>query len=173
MPGRGIPDYTTCNPPSDGSYPNITNASNPQSEPVAAMGTALSRQKMILTRAWRAPCNTRAIGDFRAYNNAGDCLSRVNYAGVQNSNQCNNQTGGGIGRMHSSRCRRGRSQVNTTNVETFSGNPTYVYDSSNYARFRKQKAMNQGNAVGASRVYKDGGSSRCIEIAARNRVRKG
>jgi len=169
-------DFTNCRQCPEGTYPNIVGAERPKAE-TTITGTQRSNSKQILFRGWRrlrmpdgsaTPCaNNRAIGNFRLVNNAGDCLSRKNYAGVENINQCGNQSRGGIGRMHRGRCRRGRADVNSSGVETFSGNPTYVYDSSNYMRYRKQKAFNQGIGVVSTLEYKDGGSSRCGDISAK------
>tara|TARA_Y100000591_G_C21683000_1_gene619105 strand:- start:218 stop:739 length:522 start_codon:yes stop_codon:yes gene_type:complete len=166
--------FTSCNPPPDGVYPNA-NGVSPIHGHNAVHGGATSAEKGILGRGWAkntVPKGTRAIGSFRYFNNAGDPLSRDNYAGVQNTSQCMSQLGGGVGKMHSPRCRRGRSEINTSGVETFSGNPTYVYDSSNYMTYKKQRAMNKGYIDPNNRVYTEGGGSRCESISARNRSRK-
>ena len=170
-------NFTNCNPAPEGTYPNILGV-EPRKAETTVTGAERSNAKQILFRSWKkvpngSSCRTqRAIGNFRLANNAGDCLSRKDYAGVQNSNECGNQLGGGIGKMHRPRCRRGTSEANTSTVETFSGNPTYVYDSSNYMRYRKQKAFNQGIGVASTLEYKDGGSSRCGGISARAGVRR-
>lgn len=172
-------DFTNCRECPEGTYPNIIGAERPKAE-TTITGTQRSNAKQILFRSWRtrdaasSVCRTgRAIGNFRLVNNAGDCLSRKNHYGVKNG-QCGNQLGGGIGRMHRGLCnRRGKAEsVAANEPETFSGNPTYVYDSSNYMRYRKQKAFNQGIGVTSRLEYKDGGSSRCGDISARSGTRR-
>ena len=187
-----FPSFTECNLPAESVFPNVQGV-EPQKDENTINASSRSATKQILYRGWRgripdptAPLNSkgdptaflpRAIGGFRFYNNAGDALSRKDYSGVQNSRECISQLGGGIGKMHQPRCGRGRSERNTSGVETFSGNPKYVYDSSNYMTYRKQKALNRGyvNIPGTrgrdTRVYANGGSSRCSAATARSRLR--
>lgn len=168
-----FPSFTECDKPADGTYPNVSGV-EPQKAFNSENNGARSSIKNILYRGWRGrladPTRT-AIGGFRFYNNAGDPLSRKHYSGVQNSRECVSQLGGGIGNMHQPRCMRGRSQRNTSGVETFSGNPNFVYDSSNYITYRKQKALNKGYGTVSGRVYTDGGGSRCTAVAARRKAR--
>lgn len=177
---NSVYSFTNCNPPAVGVLPNAVGISPIHGLNAVHDGTTTA-EKSILTKAYKktkvngiatTASSSRSIGGFRFSNNAGDPLSRKNYAGVQNTNQCGNQLGGGVGKMHSPRCRRGRSEVNTSGVEAFSGNPTYVYDSSNYITYRKQKAMNKGYGDPNNLVYTEGGGSRCETISARSRARK-
>lgn len=177
---NSVYSFSQCNLPAFGTAPRIVGISPVANTNSVREGETTS-QKAVLTKAFqkanRAGVQTeasrrRSIGGFRFYNNAGDPLSRNNYSGVENTNQCRNQLGGGVGKMHSPRCRRGRSQINTSGVETFSGNPRYVYDSSNYMTYKKNRAMNKGYATEEGLVYTEGGGTRCETTSAKNRVRK-
>jgi hypothetical protein len=81
----------------------------------------------------------RTIGPFRAINNAGDFLARWQYVcGGPNA----------IGRYRTGMyIRSGLTPPNNTcdgtGVEGASCNSAYVYDSSDYIRFKKLRAMNQ------------------------------
>lgn len=78
-----------------------------------------------------------AIGNFRYAMNAGDILGTVNeapLAGLPHPNQVNGPNTA-PGRLHA---------LNGGGVQTggaaYSGNPKYVYDSSDYVRFKKLQA---------------------------------
>lgn len=103
--------------------------------------------RFILRQAWNTkykqqvksqPNSKPAIGPFRAINNAGDLLSRENYS-CGGSNQVSQSRPGlhGLknimGSIHSS--------CDGTRVPSATCNPKYVYDSSDYIRFRKQSAV--------------------------------
>ena len=77
----------------------------------------------------------RVITPFRAVNNLGDFLSRQNYV-CGGSNQVNADRPGWKGRI-------GRiiSQCDGTGVAAGSGNMRHVPDSSDYIRFKKQRAI--------------------------------
>jgi len=100
--------------------------------------------RKILRSAWNTPYatgtyngNKRAIGEFRAVNNLGDFLNRQNYS-CGGSNQVNLDKPG-----------RGQSigsipqQCDATGVPASICNTRFVPDSSDYIRYRKQRAMNQ------------------------------
>lgn len=108
----------------------------------------LSRK--IVTKSWNGKAAVgvttakgitynRVIGPFRAINNAGDFLSRWQYVcGGPNA----------IGRYRAGMYIRSgltppNSQCDGTGVEGASCNASYVYDSSDYIRFKKLRAMNQ------------------------------
>jgi hypothetical protein len=84
----------------------------------------------------------RAIGGFRAVMNAGDYLSRVNSA-CGGPNQVTSRPGmmvmstkdGVVGGP----CDQSKPPIASTNVK-------YVYDSSDFTRYRKEKSMNEGYA---------------------------
>jgi len=75
-----------------------------------------------------------AIGGFRAVNNAGDLLSRKNYT-CGGSNQLSKSKPGYKGLMGSimNRC-------DNTGIPAANCNSKYVYDSSDYIRYKKQTA---------------------------------
>jgi len=83
-----------------------------------------------------------AIGGFRLVNNAGDYLSRVNYVS-------------GGPNMISSRPRLPvvtrkdggqRNASDNTGIPGATCNPKYVYDASDFVKYRRQKAINYGYA---------------------------
>jgi len=79
--------------------------------------------------------NKRIITPFRAVNNLGDFLSRQNYV-CGGSNQVNADKPGWKSRIGSI-----ISQCDGTGVDAGSGNMRYVPDSSDYIRYRKQRAI--------------------------------
>jgi len=78
----------------------------------------------------------RIITPFRAVNNLGDFLSRKNYV-CGGSNQVSANKPGWKSRIGSI-----ISQCDGTGVPAGAGNMRYVPDSSDYIRFRKQRAVN-------------------------------
>jgi len=103
---------------------------------------AMSRR--IVRSAWNTAYATgtyngrkRVIGEFRAVNNLGDFLDRQNYS-CGGSNQVNADKPGMKGIIGSipQRC-------DATGVPASICNPRFVPDSSDYIRYRKQRAMNQ------------------------------
>ena len=77
----------------------------------------------------------RAIGSFRAVNNLGDYLSRQNYS-CGGSNQVNNRKPGMIIGAVPQQC-------DGTGIQAASCNPRFVPDSSDYIKFKKQRAISQ------------------------------
>ena len=67
--------------------------------------------------------HNRVIGEFRAINNAGDFLSRKNYVCGLNLHCVQN--------------------CDSTHVPSSSANPKFVTDSSDYTKYRKQRAYNK------------------------------
>ena len=110
--------------------------------------SSFARTRFTLRDAWNTTtytnklgkANKRIIGPFRAVNNAGDVLSRDNYScggGCQTFQSRPN--------MHGLSTRFGAIQSNCdeTLVPPAACNVKYVYDSSDYIRFRKQQATNR------------------------------
>jgi hypothetical protein len=100
--------------------------------------------RKILTKSWNGAGavgvdngHARIVTPFRAINNLGDFLSRVNYV-CGGSNQVNRTFPGRQGPIGSiiSKC-------DGTGVEAGSGNGRFVPDSSDYTTFKKQSAINQ------------------------------
>ena len=109
------------------------------------------------------------MGTFRVVNNAGDLLSRVNYSCggpnmITNSNHTrlvfsNNRDGG----QSNADCDGSGIPPSTCNVE-------YVYDSSDFTRFKRLQAVNRGYAgLGTSQGdYSSGGANNGAQVAWRN-----
>lgn len=104
-----------------------------------------ARMRNILRTSWNGNFTgstyngkNRKIGGFRATQNAGDWLSRQNYACKGPNPLCNMVFVGGVNRM-----RGGIKQIcEDDDVPVASTNVRYVYDSSIYTRYSKQKAYN-------------------------------
>ena len=84
------------------------------------------------------PITNASITPFRAANNAGDILGRKNYV-CGGSNQLSN-TKKRSGLVFRSGKATG---CDDSNVDGASCNPTYVYDSSLYSKFKRQVALNK------------------------------
>jgi hypothetical protein len=78
-----------------------------------------------------------SVGPFRAVNNLGDFLGRVNYSCGGPNPQ--NAVKPGYGRL----IRTVPKQCDGTGIAPTTCNPKFVSDSSDYVRFRKLRAMNQ------------------------------
>lgn len=107
--------------------PNSTISSYRDGEMTAIRG--------ILRRSWNQSQATGTVNDingsltpFRSVNNLGDFLNRKNYV-------CGGPNQSSRGSLISN--------CDTTGIEGFSGNPKFVSDSSDYVRFKKQRAFNR------------------------------
>lgn len=98
-------------------------------------------QRRIVSRAWNVQHASgtingyrRVITPFRAVTNTGDFLARQNY------------TCGGPNVSHTNSTSRffdrARSNCDGTGVPGSSCNPKFVADSSDYARYRRERAVN-------------------------------
>ena len=99
--------------------------------------------RRILIKSWNAgqlfTKNGRdpSVGPFRAVNNLGDFLGRVNYScGGPNPQNANKP---GYGRL----IRTVPQQCDATGITTTTCNPKFVSDSSDYVKFKKLRAMNR------------------------------
>ena len=110
-------------------------------------GSERSIDRFSLVQAWNGAAATgtingykRAIGPFRVVNNAGDFLSRQNYTSG-GSNQVNNVRGGLTGY----KVLGGAIQAHkdNTGIPSATCNPRFVYDGSDYVRFKKLQAINR------------------------------
>ena len=106
-----------------------------------------AQDRFSLVQAWNGAAATgvingyqRKIGPFRVVNNAGDFLSRQNYTSG-GSNQVNNVRGG----IRGYKVLGGAIQPNidNTDIPSSSCNPRYVYDGSDYIKFKKLQAVNR------------------------------
>lgn len=111
--------------------------------------SSFARTRFVLRDAWpSATPKQRIITPFRAVNNAGDALSRQAYA-CGRSNQAQNRPGlRGLGLRFGSgtgTCAPtvvyNAAQVNPL-VPAGSGNGRFVYDGSDYIKFKKNQAVN-------------------------------
>lgn len=102
---------------------------------------SLTKTRLSLRRAWNGTAandNSRKIGGFRAANNAGDVLLRKNYS-CGGPNPLNNlHFRQNLSFMRSAN----KSDCDGTNIEASSCNVKYVYDSSDFIRYAKEKAIN-------------------------------
>ena len=126
-------------------YPNLVGASVKKFYPVED-GNERSLDRTVLREVWNTnqvgSCKRypRAMGGFRVVMNAGDPKSRVNFG-------CGgpNQITGGPGKLNFSRkdsvthCSLDIHDVASTNVK-------YVYDSSDFTRYQKERSINYGYA---------------------------
>jgi hypothetical protein len=124
-----------------------------------------SRFRFTVREAWNTNpfvlSGKTKIGTFRAVNNAGDLLSRKNYScGGPNqvSNAANNW------RIPYVRSRGGpsSSQCDGTGIPPSTCNVKYVYDSSNYIKFKRELAINRNY-----NDYSDGGANNGAQVAFR------
>jgi hypothetical protein len=106
-------------------------------------GSEQALTRRVLRSAWNTQYasgvvngNNRVITPFRAVNNLGDFLSRTNYV-CGGPNQVNASKPGWKGHIGSI-----ITNCDETGVEASSGNHRFVSDSSDYIRYKKQRAMN-------------------------------
>jgi hypothetical protein len=103
-----------------------------------------SQTRLLLRQAWNTSyiknlgTYKRVITPFRAVNNAGDILSRQNYSCGGPSQTPSSRPG--LRGLHLGSI---FSACDGTNVEVTTCNPKYVYDSSNYTTYLKQRANNR------------------------------
>ena len=106
--------------------------------------TDFSQTRFLLREAWNTSYiknlgnYKRVITPFRAVNNAGDILSRQNYSCGGPSQTPSSRPG-----LRGLKLGSIFSVCDGTNVEVTTCNPKYVYDSSNYTTYLKQRANNR------------------------------
>ena len=127
-------------------YPNIVGASVPKFGSVID-GNFRSMERDIVRQVWNTNCYGKEtkqgpkIGGFRRVMNAGDYLGRVNY-GCGGSNQITKRPGSLILSTKDG-VRRCNTKIPVANT-----NVKYVYDSSDFIRYRREKNINKGYAGG-------------------------
>jgi hypothetical protein len=155
-----------------GTYPNVRGASVIRPYP-AIDYSVHSRDRFRLREAWNTSPYVQGIkprmGTFRVINNAGDVLSRVNYSCggpnmISGTNHTkllfsNNRDGG----QSNKDCDGSGIPPSTCNVE-------YVYDSSDFTRFKRLQAVNRGYAgLGTDEGdYSSGGANNGAQVAWRH-----
>jgi hypothetical protein len=152
-----------------------TNGISPKPIIISTVNQQTSNHAMnrgILRRAWNTKYasgmvneRVRVITPFRAVNNAGDYLARgSNYVcGGSNTIQPNARKGiskGNIGSIFS--------VCDNSGIEPSNCNNKWVYDSSYYTRFRKEKALNN-----TYNDYNFGGNKNNAEFVPLTHVRRG
>ena len=132
-------------------------------------GNFFSKTRLTLRTAWNTNysnklTNRRIITPFRAVTNSGDVLSRLNYSCGGNCQTYQSRPG-----MFGLKHRFGAIQdvCDGTAVPPSACNVRYVYDSSNYTRFLKERAMNK-NYNDRSFVGDDSNGSQ-VAVRASNR----
>ena len=140
-------------PVTKGTYPNVKGVA-PQVVGVTQKGSIRGQSRLILSKAWNGKYASEQVTNhhtnqivkpsttpFRAVMNAGDYLSREHYScggpnmigsGPPGSLVLTSKDGG-----QSSR------QCDKTGIPPSTCNVKYVYDSSDYARFKKEQAKNR------------------------------
>lgn len=129
--------------------------------------------RFSLVQAWNGLAATgtingynRRIGSFRVVNNAGDFLSRQNYVSG-GSNQVNNirrESNKGIYNLAGGIF----AQKDGTGIPSATCNPKYVYDGSDFIRFKKLQAINRN-----FNDYSFGGDQNSASQSAWRAVRRG
>lgn len=113
------------------------------------MSSSWARNRNVVSRAWNGSLGGKnitgtngttrkiAITPFRAVNNAGDPLAREQYScgGSTQTNASRPGLKNIIGSI--------RNNCDGTTIATSTCNVKYVYDSSNYSRFKKEQSLNR------------------------------
>lgn len=101
--------------------------------------------RSILKRSWNTAQasgqingQNRILTPFRAVNNSGDFLVRQNYVCGGPNPASNGTSRPGLSRLYG----RAQNNCDNKNVPGASCNPKFVADSSDYIRFKKQRAYN-------------------------------
>ena len=140
-------------PVAKGTYPNVKGVA-PQVVGVTQKGSIRGQSRLILSKAWNGKYASEQVTNevtsqivkpsttpFRAVMNAGDYLSREHYScggpnmigsGPPGSLVLTSKDGG-----------QSRRQCDKTGIPASTCNVKYVYDSSDYARFKKEQAKNR------------------------------
>ncbi len=120
-------------------------------------GNTRSMERYYLRKAWngtQASLSKEQLGPFRRVNNAGDLQGRVNTSS-KGPNQVNNVRRQSLAGW---KLLAGAVPVKQANVS--SCNPKYVYDSSDYVRFKKLQSVNRNY-----NDYSFGGSNNGAQVA--------
>jgi hypothetical protein len=155
---------------SNSALANIPNGSIPQTTQLVD-NSQLIENRVILKEAWNTKIKSQLGGKyscattpFRALNNAGDLLGRKNYSCGGSCQSFQSRPG-----LHGLSQRFGSifSKCDNTKVPAAACNPKFVYDGSDYTRFKKQLYI--------SRNYNDksygGDSSNSTQVALRSSKR--
>lgn len=152
-----------------GNYPNVKGASIQKPKPTVDTSER-SRDRFVLRNAWNTNLNIGAlkIGAFRTVNNAGDPLSRKNYS-CGGSNMISSRPGVMI--LTTKDGGQDRSNCDGTGIPPSTCNVKYVYDSSEFTKYKKLTAKNRGYRYPGS-DYTYGGANNGTTQSVINRVRR-
>ena len=163
-----------------GNYPNVKGASIQKPKPTVDTSER-SRDRFVLRNAWNTNTLNRTgtvtiggvtsnlkLGSFRAVNNAGDPLSRKNYS-CGGSNMISSRPGVMI--LTTKDGGQDRSNCDGTGVAPSTCNVKYVYDSSEFTKYKKLTAKNRGYRYPGS-DYTYGGANNGTTQSVINRVRR-
>jgi|TARA_B100001287_G_C22521960_1_gene453168 hypothetical protein len=163
-----------------GNYPNVKGASIQKPKPTVDTSER-SRDRFVLRNAWNTNTLNRTgtvtiggvtsnlkLGSFRAVNNAGDPLSRKYYT-CGGSNMISSRPGVMVlttkdGGQDATNC-------DGTGVPPSTCNVKYVYDSSEFTKYKKLTAKNRGYRYPGS-DYTYGGANNGTTQSVINRVRR-
>lgn len=129
-----------------GVYPNVKGVSVQKPYP-SLKGSEPPTDRRILRRAWNGKLSNSKnygiplkIGGFRAVNNAGDALNRQYYS-CGGSNMISSRPGS-VGLHLTTKDGGQATSCDNTGIAPTTCNPKYVYDSSDYIRYKKLKSTN-------------------------------
>ena len=155
-----------------GTYPNVHGSAVVRPYPAVDFSVH-SRERFTLRESWNTGIYARGVkpsmGTFRIVNNAGDALSRVNYScGGPNMITNSNHT-----RLIFSKNRDGgqsKTDCDDSGIPPSTCNVEYVYDSSDFTRFKRLQSVNRGYAgLGTSKGdYSSGGANNGAQVALRH-----
>jgi hypothetical protein len=162
--------FPTKNVPK-GTWPNVAGASIVLPAPTISSNFR-EQNRFTLRRAWSRRADSAhvqnqrkpAIGGFRLVNNAGDYLSRVNYSSG-GPNMISKPAGIAV------LTTKDGGQLNHpdgTGIPASTCNPRYVYDSSDFTVYKRQKAINYGySGLGknANSDYSAGGANNGANVS--------
>lgn len=156
-----------------GTYPNIGSSVAPPVVGVTQKGSIRGQTRFILSKAWNGKyASQKVVNDalpgnpqvkpsttpFRAVMNAGDYLSREHYS-CGGPNMIGSGPPGTLV-LTSKDGGQSKSQCDGTNIPPSTCNVKYVYDGSDYTRFRKEQAKNRNR-----NDYTYGGSNNGAYVA--------
>lgn len=163
-----------------GTYPNVKGASIQKPRPTVDTSER-SRDRFVLRNAWNTSTLNRTgtvthkgvtsnlkIGAFRAVNNAGDPLSRKYYS-CGGPNMITSRPGVMI--LTTKDGGQDKSNCDGTGVPPSTCNVKYVYDSSDFTKYKKLTAKNRGYRYPGS-DYTYGGANNGTTQSVINRVRR-
>jgi hypothetical protein len=155
-----------------GTYPNVPGASVIRPYP-AIDYSVHSRDRFRLRDAWNVSPYVKGIkprmGTFRVINNAGDILSRENYS-CGGPNLITNTNHTKLIFSNNRDCGQSTKNCDGSGIPPSTCNVEYVYDSSDFTRFKRLQAVNRGyGGLGTDEGdYSSGGANNGAQVAWRH-----